>query len=196
MVWSSAQPHNVASMVLHSFKNQRSALLATWTRAKMGLSLKAYHATKDNDVPTVKDLAQVWAEYSHSSYSTLLMDDSDDKAILQPYNHLVVPEYDMTMRAHDLDVLQGAGAYDDTLICVVGILDAMKDQTNVANWIRSDGIFLGENIQSPKRWWEVPELRQYWKERGTSVLEKMEIKIEPGVDPAPIPRMSRAWAKQ
>lgn len=111
--------------------------------------------------------------------------------MLQPYNHLCVPEYDRITRAADLRVLHhhqrsasaqrtsegegthedtsttaeedatrgakrkrkskkkasgltapegggsGAGRYDQALLAVVGILDALKLEDNVSHWIRA-----------------------------------------------------------
>jgi hypothetical protein len=152
----------------------------------------------------------------HSVESTLLLDDSPLKAVLQPYNHLCIREYDRAMRVRDLRVLEQdgavaaaaaaarkereaaetrgapdegllppglneggaggnskktkrskkakkgqkeaaqasrvdgearirdpveAGGYDRTLLAVVGVLDAIKGESNVASWIRAGGLW-------------------------------------------------------
>ena len=77
----------------------------------------------DRKVQTIKDLEKPWAalnprllrpastslidpKLQHSAATTLLVDDSQAKAALQPYNHLCVPEYTRTQRNEDLAVLQ------------------------------------------------------------------------------------------
>ena len=72
-----------------------SALLAIWARDTMGLSAHQYH----NKSRTVKDLDRLWSTLRipqtrpplrFSCADTVLIDDSVDKARLQPYNHLLV----------------------------------------------------------------------------------------------------------
>ncbi|PPR05041.1 hypothetical protein CVT24_010187 [Panaeolus cyanescens] len=46
------------------------------------------------------------ASQSHSAHTTLLMDDSPLKAILQPFNHLCISEYTNEMRKNDLTILE------------------------------------------------------------------------------------------
>ncbi|TRM65708.1 hypothetical protein BD626DRAFT_546187 [Schizophyllum amplum] len=103
MVWSSAQPHSVNSMVAHAFPgNTQSALRGVWTRKDLGLSEKEYFSKTQ----TTKDLSKVWREMrEHSGATTVLVDDSVLKAHLQPYNHLCLPEYTLKARAADLSVL-------------------------------------------------------------------------------------------
>ncbi|KAL1749077.1 hypothetical protein HDZ31DRAFT_28396 [Schizophyllum fasciatum] len=102
MVWSSAQPHSIDSMVAHAFPGDaRQALCAVWTRKDLGLSEKEYF----NKTPTTKDLSKVWrAMERHSGKTTVLVDDSVLKAHLQPFNHLCLPEYTRQARAADLSV--------------------------------------------------------------------------------------------
>lgn len=81
----------------------------------------------DRKVQTIKDLEKPWAALmprrlrpdfrlqpkssspiwtGHSAATTLLLDDSPAKAVLQPHNQLCVPEYTRTRRNVDLSVLQ------------------------------------------------------------------------------------------
>jgi hypothetical protein len=100
---------------------------------------------------------------AHSAASTLLLDDSPAKARLQPHNHVCLREYDARLRAADLARLTWertssderplsktekkrqerppATPYDATLLAIVGVLDALKVQSNVAGWIRSGGLW-------------------------------------------------------
>ncbi|KAI6001915.1 hypothetical protein EDD15DRAFT_1561690 [Pisolithus albus] len=193
MVWSSAQPHSVQDMVDRVFGADSDALVAVWDRTSLGLSSAEYH----QKTVTKKDLSKPWqflrldvspdtvdpeTESStpnstlHSALTTLLLDDSPHKAVLQPYNHVCIPEYDSPRRKLDLDALAvgraglrtesqsqleydpGLGAegqdltwsddaqadtepLDPTLLAVVGILDEIKHQSNVAGWIRAGGLW-------------------------------------------------------
>ncbi|PPQ95423.1 hypothetical protein CVT26_008443 [Gymnopilus dilepis] len=127
MVWSSAQPHSVDDMVQTCFKQRRNELKAVWARDTLGLSGDEYH----KKTQTTKDLEKPWAVLSalppshraqspssrptspsrtqtqlHSAKSTLLVDDSPLKAILQPWNHLCIKEYVQDMRRKDLEVAE------------------------------------------------------------------------------------------
>lgn len=85
------------------------------------------HFYPDRKVQTIKDLEKPWAALmprrlrpdprlqptssssiwtGHSAATTLLLDDSPAKAVLQPHNQLCVPEYTRTLRNVDLSVLQ------------------------------------------------------------------------------------------
>ncbi|KAG6834389.1 hypothetical protein H0H93_009958 [Arthromyces matolae] len=191
MVWSSAQPKNVFDMVKTCFPTSHPSLLRVWARDRMSLPPEQYR----QKVSTVKNLEKVWFELRslrHSLYSTLLMDDSADKAKLQPYNHLIVPEYQESIRNVDLEVLRCESKvgranedYDDTLLCVIGILEAVKQQQNVANWIRKGGLVLEETQDTPFRdsntqnWWQIPEIKKHWRQEGLLVLDKLQIQLQP-----------------
>ncbi|KAG6850375.1 hypothetical protein H0H93_014329, partial [Arthromyces matolae] len=104
MVWSSAQPHSVNDMVQKSFNSHQSQLVAIWARDTLGLEETDYH----RKVQTTKDLSKAWSKLplSHSARTTLLLDDSPLKAILQPYNHLCIREYTGALRQNDLQSYQ------------------------------------------------------------------------------------------
>lgn len=102
---------------------------------------------------TIKDLAKPWSRLTspHSALSTILLDDSPLKAVVQPYNHVVVPEYDKPKRNNDLTVWKSEstkethhGAYDQTLLAVIGILQTSRNESNVASWIRSGALWAGQ----------------------------------------------------
>lgn len=156
----------------------------------------------DQKTVTTKDLAKPWnlfasalgpeklgersavpsqSQNTHSAFTTLLLDDSPHKAVLQPYNHICIPEYGSTRRRHDLQTFlatkkpkedgktkrmnQVSGAlstdrtvleldprsalsesaeqesYDATLLAVIGILETVKLQSNVAGWIRQGSLW-------------------------------------------------------
>ena len=125
---------------------------------------------------TVKNLERLWEGLGtppggepFSARDTILLDDSALKAHMQPYNHLIVPEYDAKMRRADLSAIDRArkhassgveelvqagpsvdqGAHepcvDQTLLAVVGILDELAMQDNVCSWVRAGGISAGSS---------------------------------------------------
>lgn len=57
MVWSSAQPHSVDDMLLHTFGHDRSGFVAVWARDTLGLAEDHYY----RKVQTIKDLEKPWA---------------------------------------------------------------------------------------------------------------------------------------
>ncbi|KAJ3734583.1 hypothetical protein DFJ43DRAFT_1037775 [Lentinula guzmanii] len=103
MVWSSAQPHSVNDMIQHSFGDHQGELKAVWARDTLDLDPVAYNKKS----VTIKDLTKLWKAFpSHSAKSTLLVDDSTQKARLQPWNHIFVKEYGQAERRSDLDYLR------------------------------------------------------------------------------------------
>ncbi|KAF8420501.1 NLI interacting factor, partial [Tirmania nivea] len=94
MVWSSAQPANVASMVAAAFTSeQRERLVAVWGRDTLGLSRAQMFA----NVVVYKKLEKVWKSVGlskggkggggvWSQANTVLVDDSAIKASAQPFN--------------------------------------------------------------------------------------------------------------
>ncbi|KAF9256600.1 hypothetical protein L218DRAFT_966242 [Marasmius fiardii PR-910] len=122
MVWSSAQPPGVKSMVEKCFyptPEGSRCLKGLWARDMFGLEPEAY----GKKTLTTKDLNLIWSKhsfssspsladmlpqskhpFSHSSETTILLDDSPRKARLQPWNHICIKEYGVGMRRADLDV--------------------------------------------------------------------------------------------
>jgi hypothetical protein len=121
----------------------------------------------------------------HSAMTTLLLDDSPQKAHLQPWNHVCLREYDAATRNQDLKALLDTGqkmetghvdgrtsvdepqtdetsssivpprttesarptaqfqdSFDPTLLAIIGILEAIKHESNVAGWIRAHGLWV------------------------------------------------------
>ncbi|KAK7047704.1 hypothetical protein VNI00_006474 [Paramarasmius palmivorus] len=150
--------------------NLKGRLVAMWARDTLGLPEDAYWAKTQ----TTKDLEKPWSLLpdlnQHNAQTTLLIDDSPLKALLQPYNHICVPEYGEKMwqwdRSQRPDEGQGveadgAGAadvqdgvvngvkadvggapiLDHTLLALIGLLDTIKNQDNVASWVKSGGLF-------------------------------------------------------
>ncbi|KAI3609305.1 phosphoprotein phosphatase [Moniliophthora roreri] len=140
-------------------EEEEGKLLAMWARDTLGLGQDEYWAKTQ----TTKDLSKPWKLVSttqqHSEKTTLLVDDSQLKARLQPYNHLCVAEYDVKFWKWDQEqagfdsggVDGEAGGegeeknepptYDHTLLALIGILDALKNEDNISGWMRAGGLF-------------------------------------------------------
>ncbi|GAW02904.1 phosphoprotein phosphatase [Lentinula edodes] len=109
MVWSSAQPPSVKDMVQRCFGDRHGELKAVWARDTLDLDPIAYHKKSI----TIKDLNKLWKTFSsHSAKTTLLVDDSTQKARLQPWNHIFVKEYGHAERQSDLSHLWGSSHPD------------------------------------------------------------------------------------
>lgn len=168
---------------------------------------------------TTKDLTQIWNGIpDHSSATTLLLDDSPRKAHLQPWNHLCVPDYGPEMRAHDVDVWQrtdgssapqssnltpnegGVDRYDETLLAIVGILEELRRESDVASWIKSGGLRGPGVVQSVSDepamndrstpaegalWFESDEVLGFWAGKGRQILSLLNITITADVNVPP-----------
>ncbi|KAG8969380.1 hypothetical protein FRC03_003071 [Tulasnella sp. 419] len=144
MVWSSAKPHNVDKMVKRCFGRRK--LRAVWARDTLGLNTDDYN----RKVQTVKDLKIVWKgleNHNFSASNTILLDDSSIKAHMQPYNHVVLKEYDEVLCAQDQCARSTESvdndSLDQTLLAVIGILHEAVRYDNVGSWIRSGGLWAG-----------------------------------------------------
>ncbi|KAH8701205.1 NLI interacting factor-like phosphatase-domain-containing protein [Phaeosphaeriaceae sp. PMI808] len=135
MVWSSARPVNVKSLVEQSLgKDLRAKLVATWARDTFGLSATNFN----QNVQVYKNLKLIWSrdqiQQHHPEYAagkrfgqhnTVLIDDSALKANAQPYNLLEIPEFEATPEQMEGDVLRE----------VAGYLDALRYQEDVSKFI-------------------------------------------------------------
>ena len=135
MVWSSARPDNVKSLVDQALERDlRSMLVATWARDTFGLSSKYY----SQNVQVYKNLRLVWSrdqiQQHHPKYeagerfgqhNTVLIDDSAMKASAQPYNLLEIPEFEATPEQMEGDVLRE----------VAGYLEILRHQGDISKFI-------------------------------------------------------------
>lgn len=125
MVWSSAQPGNVASMVQAAFTpEQQAQLVAIWGRDRLGLS----PAQMCQKVVVYKRLEKVWDDLNRAAgptgvwgqHNTVLIDDSRVKASGQPYNLVEVDTWE------GMGGSGGAGGRDRGLVEVAGYLEEMR----------------------------------------------------------------------
>jgi hypothetical protein len=138
MVWSSAKPDNVKSLVSQALDNDlRSKLVAQWARDSFGLSPTNYQ----QNVQVYKNLKLVWSRSQIQSYhpdyeaggrfgqhNTVLIDDSSIKASAQPHNLLEIPDFSATP-----EQMQG-----DVLRVVAGYLKTLRQQADVSRFIRKE----------------------------------------------------------
>ncbi|KAI1764065.1 phosphoprotein phosphatase [Hypoxylon sp. FL1150] len=136
VIWSSATPKNVHRMCEQLLTpEQRSKVVAIWSRDRFGLSARDYEAR----VVCYKRLTKLWADpavqASHpeaaqgkvwDQSNTLLIDDTLEKARAEPYNLVEVPEF--------------AGETDergDVLAQVHDYINACALQMDVSTYIRT-----------------------------------------------------------
>ncbi|KAG8836497.1 hypothetical protein FRC18_011267 [Serendipita sp. 400] len=198
MVWSSAQPQNVGKMVQKAFGTKAGSLIAVWDRTHCGLTEAQYHRKS----PTTKDLAKPWKSLAgpHSSKTTVLIDDSVDKAVFQPNNHICVIEYTKQCQLRDLRFMEGGTEeppYDEMILALVGVLEEMRLQIDVAEWLRQGGLrqmasnrtqdevdtdlvgrfaeMTTEDTSLP--WFENGQVLKFWVTRGRQTLGHLGIPI-------------------
>lgn len=93
---------------------------------------------------------------------------------------------------------QPAGTYDETLLAVIGVLDNVRGQSNVAGWVRAGGLW-GPNSSPPALngppsgndadaaeaqaavWFDNHINFEYWAQRGRAVAEGMGIPVLHGI---------------
>ncbi|KAF1364033.1 HAD-like protein, partial [Lizonia empirigonia] len=138
MVWSSARPENVASLVEQSLEEElRKTLVAEWARDAFKLKPEHYN----QNVQVYKNLDLVWAkeeiQQRHPDYAsggrfgqhnTVLIDDSMLKAAAQPYNLLQISEFSATPQQMQEDKLRE----------VAGYLEVLRTQQDVSKFMKRE----------------------------------------------------------
>ncbi|KAF3003034.1 hypothetical protein E8E13_006644 [Curvularia kusanoi] len=138
MVWSSARPENVSSLVQQSLEEDlRKSLVAQLARDAFNLKPEHYSA----NVQVYKNLELVWKrdeiQRQHPDYekggrfgqhNTVLIDDSMLKASAQPFNLLLISEFSATPQQ-----LQ-----EDKLRDVAGYLDVLRTQHDVSKFMKRE----------------------------------------------------------
>ncbi|KAF3041581.1 hypothetical protein E8E12_008682 [Didymella heteroderae] len=138
MVWSSARPENVASLVEQSLEEDlRKTLVAQWGRDAFNLKPEHYSA----NVQVYKNLDLVWSkdeiQKQHPDYenggrfgqhNTVLIDDTTLKAAAQPHNLLLCSEFNATPEQ----------MREDKLREVAGYLEVLRTQQDVSKFMRKE----------------------------------------------------------
>lgn len=102
---------------------------------------------------------------------------------------------------HTQDQPTSIGAYDETLLAIIGVLDHVQGESNVSGWIRAGGLWGTNSVESsshtkPKlsgndavtpgdaetaMWFDDPVNFEYWAKRGRAVAECMKIPVVHGI---------------
>ena len=137
----------------------------------------------DRKTDVYKDLTSVWSQVSsaepHSQFTMVLLDDSIRKGIYQPQNLVVVEEY-LGPDNKGLSLANLGKTQDQTLLAVIGILEAVRTQRNISHWIRSGGLQFMDSMDcdmAREVWFRNPEVVECWKSRGTQVLRDLGIDV-------------------
>lgn len=127
MLWSSAQPHSVKYMSRAFGTKNLEKVSLIWDRTRFGLSKIDFN----RKVVTIKDLDRVWKEFDgkYDSTNTVLLDDSEAKTVLQPYNAIHPVEF--IHHSNDF-VLNG----EAELLHVIEYLKKLQFQSNISNYIK------------------------------------------------------------
>jgi TFIIF-interacting CTD phosphatase-like protein len=120
MVWSSGMPHTVENMLNKFFGMYKEQLIAIWARDTFGLTDEQYNSK----CLTIKDLSKVWAAFDgrYSARNTILVDDSPEKAQMQPNNLVCASTFDPSQVDDDnelkriMDYLIGLMYRDDVTV--------------------------------------------------------------------------------
>ncbi|KAJ4378767.1 hypothetical protein N0V86_005639 [Didymella sp. IMI 355093] len=138
MVWSSARPENVASLVEQSLEEDlRKTLVAQWGRDAFNLKPEHYN----QNVQVYKNLELVWSkdeiQKQHPNYenggrfgqhNTVLIDDTTLKAAAQPHNLLLCSEFNATPEQMQ----------EDKLCEIAGYLETLRTQQDVSKFMRKE----------------------------------------------------------
>ncbi|KAF1926827.1 HAD-like protein [Didymella exigua CBS 183.55] len=138
MVWSSARPENVASLVEQSLEEDlRKALVAQWGRDAFNLKPEHYN----QNVQVYKNLEMIWSkdeiQKQHPDYenggrfgqhNTVLIDDTTLKAAAQPHNLLLCSEFNATPEQ----------MREDKLREIAGYLETLRTQQDVSKFMRKE----------------------------------------------------------
>lgn len=96
--------------------------------------------------------------------------------------------------------VESIGEYDETLLAIIGILDTIKMEDNVAGWIRAGGLWgphnnggvishlfsssesTGQEEEDVRRmWFEHKPTFNYWVSRGRETVERLGIPLVHGI---------------
>ncbi|CAO3644087.1 unnamed protein product [Cunninghamella echinulata] len=116
------------------FGKYETKLQLIWTRKNFELTEKEYNSK----TITIKDLRKIWQHLPQfNATNTILLDDSPKKTILQPFNHVIISEFnhlDQSFQKIEKDGDNSSGG-ENELIYIKDYLDKLKYQDNVANYI-------------------------------------------------------------
>lgn len=161
MVWTSSKPENMHIIVRKIMDRQQVAnCAAIWGRNTLGLTGKQYN----EHVQVYKNLDTVWKDEEiqrrHPNYvngwrwdatNTVLLDDSNEKAVAQPYNLINVPELkkDLNVKYESQrGVLALVQAYLERIRLASNVSSAMRlGPFTVVNEQKYQKLLRGEEIE-------------------------------------------------
>ncbi|KAK3672879.1 hypothetical protein LTR78_007232 [Recurvomyces mirabilis] len=122
LVWSSARPENVAGVCSQLFdEEQLLQLVSVWGRDTLHLSAQEYN----EKVQVYKQLSWVWDDSvvaassigndRWAQHNTVLIDDSERKAVSEPHNLIQIEEFEGMTKGTKLDVLEQIVEYLEVL---------------------------------------------------------------------------------
>lgn len=144
MVYSSARPVNTTAMVQKLIRPaQRIQMAGVWARDKLDLTKDQYNAK----VQVYKKLQKIWADNSVQARAepgrkwdqsnTVLVDDSQLKALAQPHNLLQVPEFENDAPKRGGPALRDWQLHQQEIVkSVEQKLEELKWQVDVSRLIR------------------------------------------------------------
>ncbi|KAF2432209.1 hypothetical protein EJ08DRAFT_586038 [Tothia fuscella] len=135
MIWSSVMHRNMTTLAKAAFGDLRKHLVAEWDRTTLRLS----EEESGQNVQVYKQLEWVWADAEirretggkiWDQSSTLLLDDTALKAYKQPFNLVLVPEYESGVE------VKGPGG--SVLGQIAAYVDEASKYDNVSAWVREN----------------------------------------------------------
>ena len=82
---------------------------------------------------------------------------------------------------------------DQSLVAVIGILETLRKEPDIASWIRRGSLFdvalscpshaaasdtTEPRIENPTPWWQEPDTMEFWVRTGRAVLQELEINLK------------------
>ncbi|KAK4580307.1 hypothetical protein LTR86_000510 [Recurvomyces mirabilis] len=122
LVWSSARPENVAGVCAQLFDDEQLIqLVGVWGRDTLHLNAREYN----EKVQVYKQLSWVWddsvvaassiGDDKWAQHNTVLIDDSERKAVSEPHNLVQIEEFEGMTKGTKLDVLEQIVEYLEML---------------------------------------------------------------------------------
>lgn len=123
-------------------------------------------------------------------HNTLLLDDSASKAALQPFNHLLIPEF----TAIEVPYKAPRPSYDTVLLQAVGVLEHARHERSMCAWIHSGGLggFAGQQQPGAPAPTALAELSEGERQASFEGVEGMG----PRLDVEPRNRTERFWEEE
>jgi hypothetical protein len=86
-----------------------------------------------------------------------------------------------TLSSH-LSMNAASASYDTTLLALIGVLEELKHETNIAKWIKECRTELAVDCNGlSSAWYEDQTIIQYWTEKGIPAAGRLGIAIKDGV---------------